>query len=168
MMTARDDFTPDEWRLISHLPVEIAAAASVAEESHQAGSTRELLAAISTLLSGAMLLRHNHLVRAVFDEYKADGHGEAELLELSQDPPPDIVDAALEQARQAATILAARSNRDEAIEFKLWLRGIASDIVMSSARGGFLGIGGTQVTEDEVTFLDRLTDALGLEMGDKE
>ena len=168
MMTVRDDFTPDEWRLISHLPVEIAAAASVAEESHEAGSTRELLAAISTLLSGAMLLRHNLLVQAVFDEYKADGRGEAELLELSQDPPADIVDVALEQARQAATVLAARPNRDEAIEFKLWLRGIASDIVMSSARGGFLGFGGTPATKGEVTFLDRLTDALGLELSDIE
>jgi hypothetical protein len=167
-MTTRDDFTPDEWHLISRLPVEIAAAASVAEENHEAGSTRELLAAISTLLSGAMLLRHNALVQAVFDEYKADGRGEAELLELSQDPPADFVDVALEQTRQAVTILAERPNRDEAIEFKLWLRGIASDIVMSSARGGFLGIGRAPVTEAEATFLDRLTNALGLRPSDIE
>lgn len=165
-MTVRDDFTPSEWRLISHLPVQIAAAASVAEESREPGSTRELLAAISTLLSGAMLLRHNRLVQAVFDDYKADGRGEAELLELSQDPPADMVDIALEQTRQVGAILAARLDQDEATEFKLWLRGIASDIVMSSTSGGFLGIGGTQVTEGEVTFLDRLTDALGLDMRD--
>lgn len=162
-MTIRNGFSPDDWRLLARLPIEIAASASVAEADRAAGSTRELLAAISTLLSGAKLLRHNPLVHEVFEDYKEDGRGEAELLELSQNPPPDLVQSTLNRAAQASAILASSPAPDEAGEFKLWLRSIASDIVMSSRSGGFLGIGGTQVTDDELSFLDRLTAALGLD-----
>lgn len=161
-MTAKQDVTPEQWRLIANLPIEVAAAASVADPTHQAASTREILAALSTLLSGVKLLRHNELVQAVFDDYKADGRGEAAILKLSQDPPPDLVDATLEHVREAVALLASRPDQDEVAEFKLWLRGIASDIVASSASGGFLGIGGAPVSEEEVTFLARLTKALGL------
>src|SRR5215218_3785866 len=129
-MTVPAGFTPEQWQLIARLPVEVAAAATVAEPSHEAGSTRELLAALSTLLSGVKLLRHNALVQAVFDDYKQDGRGD----------------------------------QDEVEEFKLWLRGIAADIVTSSSSGGFLGIGGTPVTDAEESFLDRLTQALGLDL----
>jgi len=156
--------TPDEWQIISRLPVEVAAAAAVADTSHESGSTRELLAALSTLLSGVMLLRHNELVQSVFEEYKKDGRGEAEILELSQEPPPDLVERALALVRQANEILARRPDQDEVTEFELWLRGIATEIISSSTSGGFLGFGGTSVTDDEVSFLDRLTDALGLEI----
>jgi hypothetical protein len=168
IMTTRGDFSPDDWRLLARLPIEIGAAASVADEGAGSGTTRELLAAISTLTGGAMLLRHNQLVQAVFDDYKADGHGEAQLLELSQNPPPDLVSTTLEHASTAAAVLAAHANADDAGEFKLWLRGIASDIVTSSAKGGFLGIGGAQVTDEEIGFLDRLTSALALEMPAQE
>lgn len=163
-MTIRDKFSPDDWRLLAHLPIEIAAAASVADSSADAGSTRELLAAITTLQSGAMLLRHNELVQSVFDDYKHDGQGEAALLELSQNPPAELVATTLADAERASVILAEPAIGGDVEEFKLWLRGIASDIVQSSASGGFLGIGGTQVTDDEVTFLDRLTSALALEL----
>jgi hypothetical protein len=161
-MTAMQDFTIEEWQLIARLPVEIAAAASVADADHDAGSTREVLVALSTLLSGVKLLRHNELVQAVFDDYKADGHGEAEILELSQDPPADLVERTLDHTREAVAILGIRADQDEIAEFKLWLRGIASDIVMASTSGGFLGIGGEPATEKEITFLDQLTDALGV------
>ena len=162
-MTMPAGFTPEQWQLIARLAVEVAAAATVAEPSHEAGSTRELLAALSTLLSGVKLLRHNALVQAVFDDYKQDGRGEAAILNLSQDPPPDLPERALANVRQAVAILAGRADQDEVEEFKLWLRGIAADIVTSSSSGGFLGIGGTPVTDAEESFLDRLTEALGLE-----
>jgi hypothetical protein len=167
-MPPPEGMTADEWRVVSRLPVEVAAAATVADTSHDAGSTRELFAAFSTLLSGVKLLRHNDLVQSVFDEYKQGGHGEAEILALSQGPPPDLVERALAQVRQANGILARREVQGEVTEFKLWLRGIAAEIVSSSASGGFLGIGGTSVTDDEVTFLDRLTEALGLEAMPRE
>lgn len=162
-MTVPAGFTPEQWQVIVRLPVEVAAAATVAEPTHEAGTTRELLAALSTLLSGAKLLRHNALVQAAFDDYKQDGRGEAAILELSQDPPPDLPERALASVRQAGEILAGRADQDEATEFKLWIRGIAADIVTSSSSGGFLGIGGTSVTDAEETFLDRLTATLGLD-----
>jgi hypothetical protein len=167
-MSIRNEFTPDEWRLLARLPIEIAAAAAVADEERRAGSTRELLAAISTLLSGAMLLRHNQLVQDVFDDYKQDGRGEAELLEMSQNPPADLLPETLAHATQASTFLADRVSAEEAGEFKLWLRGIASEIVLSSSSGGFLGIGGTPVTDEELGFLDHLTGALALDLNATE
>src|SRR5687767_14894794 len=100
-MSAMPQFAPEEWQLIANLPIEVAAAASVADASRHAGSSRELFAALSTLLSGVQLLRHNELVQAVFDDYKRDGRGEAAILELSQAPPPDLVDRTLDHIRQA-------------------------------------------------------------------
>jgi hypothetical protein len=158
------NLSPEEWQVLSRLPIEVAAAATVADSTRGAGSTRELLAALSTLLAGVKLLRHNELVQTVFDAYKLDGHGEAEILQLSQDPPPDLVENTLSLVRQANEILAGRPDQDAATEFKLWLRGVAAEIISSSASGGFLGFGGRSVTDEEVSFLDRLTKALGLEV----
>lgn len=156
--------SPEIRSILNDLPIEIAAAASVADRTTDAGTTREIFAALSTLLAGAKLLRHNELVQSVFDEYKRDGQGEARILSLSQDPPADLIPRSLEDARTAAGALDALPDREAVLEFKLWLRGIAAEIVSTSQTGGFLGIGGTVVTEEEGAYLDRLTTALGIEI----
>lgn len=156
---------PEIRSILNDLPmrIAIAAAASVADHATETGTTREIFAALSTLLTGAKLLRHNSLVQSVFDEYKRDGQGEARILSLSHDPPDNLIPRSLEDARTAAGALDALPDRDAVLEFKLWLRGIAAEIVSSSQTGGFLGIGGTVVTE-EGAYLDHLTAALGIEL----
>ncbi len=155
-------FTFEEWELINSLPIEVAAAASVSDAVDGSGSTREIMTAINAFPTGAMLLRHNEIVRALFEEYKTDGRGEERLLQLSQDPPIDLVNQTIEKATAVTGILAARGDQIEAEEYRNWLSSLAAEIVFSSKAGGFLGIGGTRVTDGEHSFLTVLNDALGI------
>jgi len=155
-------FTTEEWNLVSSLPIEVAAAASIADAKDGAGSTREIMTAINAFPTGAMLLRHNEIVRALFDEYKTDGQGEERLLQLSQDPPIGLIDRTIERVHEVNGFLGARGDQIEADEYRNWLSSLATEIVFTSKAGGFLGIGGTRVTEGEHSFLTVLNDALGI------
>lgn len=163
-MRGRYDFTDSEWTTLTRLPIDVAAAATIAEGKDNSGSTVEVLTALSALLAGVKLLRHNALVQSVFDDYKHEGHGEADILELTQNPPEGLVLRSLALAREAAAPL-SRVPEEVASEFKFWIRNIAADIVTASSTGGFLGIGGQVVTEAEEAYLDRLTTALGIARG---
>jgi hypothetical protein len=61
----------------------------------------------------------------------------------------------------AAAAVAAKAPA-EAQEFKMWLMSIARKAADAAKEGGFLGFGGTQVSEQEQRALSELGSALGV------
>jgi hypothetical protein len=62
----------------------------------------------------------------------------------------------------AATAIVTQKSPGEADEFKQWLMTIATRTAEAGKEGGFLGIGGTRVSEKEKTELAALASALGV------
>jgi hypothetical protein len=151
-MTRRADFNAEEWATVVDAP--IYAALRVIAASH-GGSLRESLA----------------LGRA-YQEARAN-HGESELLdELVKSPPAidadevrhaqsNIADVVTQRLRDAMGIVGAKATPAEADSYKKFVMTIAQAVASAHKEGGFLGIGGTRVTDAENQALDEISGALG-------
>ena len=70
---------------------------------------------------------------------------------------------ALDRARQALSMLGGKASAEETDAYRRMLYGIAEKVANAAREGGFLGFGGTLVSEGEQTFLNELREALQLE-----
>ncbi|MGK0269386.1 MAG: hypothetical protein ACI88H_000017 [Cocleimonas sp.] len=60
-----------------------------------------------------------------------------------------------------ATILAEKATPDESREYKEWSMSIAENVAKAAKEGGFLGFGGTRISEGEIEAFAQIADALG-------
>jgi hypothetical protein len=74
--------------------------------------------------------------------------------------PADAVQASLANLKEVSAILDAKAPQDAA-GFKTWLRTIGQNVADASSEGGFLGIGGVQVSDAEKATLADISKALG-------
>jgi hypothetical protein len=82
-------------------------------------------------------------------------------MKIDAKDPEEARKKAVEGCVAAANIVALKSPA-EADEFKQWLMTIATRTSEAAKEGGFLGIGGTKVSEKEKTELAALASALGV------
>jgi hypothetical protein len=64
-------------------------------------------------------------------------------------------------SKEVARILDAKASPEEAREYKEWAMQIAESVAKAAKEGGFLGIGGTRVSEGEKEAFAQIADALG-------
>jgi hypothetical protein len=100
-------------------------------------------------------------------------HGESDLLdELIKSPPaidPDrlreaagnVGAVAAPQLRAAIAIVAAKATAAETDAYKRFVMTVAQAVASAHKEGGFLGIGGKQVSDAENQALDEISAALG-------
>ena len=63
--------------------------------------------------------------------------------------------------RQVAVLIDKKVKLDEAQGFKQWLVAVTQKVAEAAKEGGFLGFGGTQVSEQEAATIKELSTALG-------
>jgi hypothetical protein len=73
-------------------------------------------------------------------------------------------DALIGAIKTAVSAVQAKSP-SEVEAYKEWLILVARDVARASKEGGFLGIGGTEVSRDEERALDQLSELLGVTTG---
>jgi hypothetical protein len=66
----------------------------------------------------------------------------------------------LERVANGLSVLGAKASPDEVSQYRQWLYAIAEKVAKAAKEGGFLGFGGTQVSEGEQKFLNELQTAL--------
>jgi len=74
---------------------------------------------------------------------------------------------ALEQVRKSLSLLTGTATTEETDAWRKMLYGIAEKVANAAREGGFLGFGGTLVSEGEQSFLNQLRDTLQLEQAKK-
>lgn len=158
---AQMGFSDEEWGLLVGLPQAVVTAASAAE----ADSTRRTMAEGAAGHEAISLGRESPspLVSAVAAELVSrvgDPEAGEELPVITPPAPEAAITDALDRARAATALLAARVDEGEAGAYRHWLVSIAEEVVTASSTGGVLGLGGEQVTESERSFRDRLAAAL--------
>jgi hypothetical protein len=151
-MTRKADFNADEWSTVVDGPLYAGMRVISADRG---GTLRESLA-----MGRAYQAAREH-------------HGESELLdELVKSPPsidPDrvreaggnISALASEQLREAIGILEAKSTPSEVDAYKRFVMTVAQAVASAHKEGGFLGIGGKQISDAENQALDEISTALG-------
>jgi hypothetical protein len=151
-MTRKADFNAQEWSTVVEGPLYAGMRVISADRG---GTLRESLA----------------LGRVYQD---ARGHqGQSELLdELVKSPPsidPDrvreaggnIAAVASERLREAIAIIEAKATPEETDAYKRFVMTVAQAVASAHKEGGFLGVGGKQVSDAENQALDEISTALG-------
>ena len=151
-MTRRADFNAEEWSTVVDAP--LYAALRVIAASH-GGALRESLA-----------------MGRAYQDARAH-HGESELLdELVKSPPAidademrhaqsNIAQVTSQQLRDAIGIVEAKATAAETDSYKAFVMRVAQAVASAHKEGGFLGIGGKQVSDAENQALDEISAALG-------
>src|SRR6202034_250691 len=137
-MATKADFTPDEWKLLLQSPLIAGVAISAADPSGLIGMMRESMASARALIQAKTDPNADALVKAVGSGVKTAITGAK--------PSAEIVAKALDALKAASTVLDAKGGPD-AVPFKTWLAGVAKSVAEAAPEGGFLGFGGTQVSE---------------------
>lgn len=165
-MAAKTDFTPDEWKLLLQSPLVAGIAISAADPSGLIGMMKESMASARALISAASDPQADALVKAVAADFEtSDGRGVAQAgvkaAVAGATKPADIVAKAIDSLKQAAALLDAKGGADSQ-PFKAWLAGVAKSVAEAAPEGGFLGFGGTQVSEAEKATVAQVAAALGV------
>jgi hypothetical protein len=163
-MANKQNFKPDEWTKILESTMLAGMAVSAAEPSGLWGALKEAFASSSALAAAKSNPGSNDLVKAVVADFETkEGRSavqEALRQHLAGAKPADAVQRSLANLREVSAILNAKAPQDAA-GFKAWLQAIGQNVAKASSEGGFLGIGGVQVSDAEkATFAD-ISKALG-------
>jgi hypothetical protein len=156
-MSKQTDYTPEEWKTISAAPVLAGLLVSVSDMSGPIGVVKEAMAVVKAVTESAASTS-NELIKTLATEIKARA-GKPDMPELPADPE-GVRTALIHRCKWAAAVVAQKS-ASEADEYKRWLVALARKTAEASKEGGFLGIGGTVVSEEESSAVNELASALG-------
>ena len=163
-MANKQNFKPDEWTKILESTMLAGMAVSAAEPSGLWGALKEAFASSSALAAAKSDAGSNELVKAVVADFETkEGRSavqEALRQHLAGAKPADAVQRSLANLREVSTILNSKAPQDAA-GFKAWLQAISKNVAEASSEGGFLGIGGVQVSDAEKATLADISKALG-------
>jgi hypothetical protein len=151
-MTKRAEFNAEEWSTVVEAPLYAAMRVISADRG---GTLRESLA-----------------LGRVYKEARA-GQRDSELLdELIKSPPAidqervkeaggNIGTVASERLREAIGTLEAKATPEEIDAYKRFVMTAAQAVASAHKEGGFLGIGGKEISDAENQALDEISTALG-------
>ena len=150
-MTSKAAFNAEEWSKVTEAPV---LAAMLVVAADRGGTIRESIS----------------LAKA-YAEARKSGAG-AELLDELVSSPPQAdpkefgsLDALREQVpqrlRDAIDLVESKAGPEEAQAYGQFILSLADTVAHAHKEGGFLGIGGKEVSESEQTVLDELAKTVG-------
>ncbi|HET6374663.1 MAG TPA: hypothetical protein VFF88_01310 [Methylocella sp.] len=164
-MAGKADFTAEEWKTLLESVMMAAIAVTAADPSGLWGTLKESLASAKAVIGAKNDPEATGLMKAVEAALEtSEGRATARdglRAALSGKTPPEIVAAALDVLKAAASIVDAKAP-PEAAAFKAWLRHISQAVAEASKEGGFLGFGGVEISEAEKATLAQISASLGL------
>jgi hypothetical protein len=161
-MAGKADFTADEWSLLCKSPMLAAMVVVAASPSGPFGVIKEMIA-MAKLVAETKAKGGEVLVSAVVNEITTrEGIEHAKPTEIQGKSPDQARAYALDQLKQAAALLHQKAPGD-ATAFTQWLQEVAQRVASASKEGGFLGFGGTLVSEQEQAALRDIAATLGIQ-----
>jgi hypothetical protein len=157
-MADKDSFTPTEWDLLRRAPLTASLVVAAASPSGPIGLIQESTAAGKVILGAAQTAK-TALVQSLSNDLRQNfsfphlPHGANS---------EQVREAALETLKESSDLVAAKGSPEEAEEYREWLRTIAQQTAEAAREGGFLGIGGTLVSDREKAALEQIHSVLGL------
>jgi hypothetical protein len=160
-MTTKASFTAEEWNLLRRAPMMAGLVLVTASPSGPVGLLQETFA-MGKVLAEARAQGSGELIGAlVADLATAEGRQASRPTDLAGRSPEQLKTTALEQMRKVGALLDQKAP-EESQAVKRWLHDTGKRVAEAATEGGFLGIGGTQVTEQEKTALNELGRSLGM------
>lgn len=155
-MTNKDSFTPSEWDLLRQAPFMAGLVVVSSSPSGPIGLMKESAATAKMVMSELAACK-TPLMQALAADLKAS-------MQTARVDAADLAEVrakSLDGCRQAAVAVAAKASPEESAEFKAWLNTLARRVAEAAKEGGFLGFGGTLVSQEEEAAIKDLASALG-------
>ncbi len=157
-MSGKADFSVDEWDLLRSAPLMASVLVVAASPSGPLGIVKESTAAGKMILQ-AVSTAQTPLLKTLAEDLQAK-------MSIPTPPagatPAQIQAASAEILKRTSERLAQKATPEEATEFKEWLVKVAQATAEATKEGGFLGFGGTLVSDEEKAALVTVHQALGL------
>jgi hypothetical protein len=163
-MATKADFTAEEWNQIRRAPFMAGLAVVAASPSGPFGVVKELFAVGKMLGEVKLQGTSNDLIKALVADIEAGAKDLSAPAELKGKTPEQVKSYAIESLRQVAALIDKKTKPDEAQGFKQWLVSVAQKVAEAAKEGGFLGFGGTRVSEEEAATIKELSTTLGVKV----
>jgi hypothetical protein len=161
-MTTKANFTPEEWNLLRRAPMMAGLVVVAASPSGPVGILQETFA-VGKVLAAAKSQSPGELISSIVADLTTDeGRKAARPADLVGKSPEQIKSSALDSLRQVGTLLDQKTRPEESQAVKRWLHDTGKRVSEAAKEGGFLGVGGTQVSDQEKTALNELGRSLGV------
>jgi hypothetical protein len=157
-MSTKNDYSAEEWKAIAAAPVAAGLFISLSDAGGPVGSAKEALAVGRAITESAA--SGPEIVKALADSIRSAGD-RPELPEVPKGDRATMKAALLSQLTTAATAVASKSPA-EADAYNMWLYSVATKVSEAAKEGGFLGFGGTLVSDEEREGLRQLAETLGV------
>lgn len=161
-MTTKSDFTTEEWNQIRRAPFMAGLAVVAASPSGPFGLIKEMFAVGKMLAEVKTQGASNELVKALVAELETGARDQSASAELQDKSPDQVKSLAIQNLGQITALLEKKATPEEVQGFKQWLVAVAQKVAEAAKEGGFLGFGGTQVSDQEATTIRELSTALGV------
>src|SRR4029450_6466097 len=158
-MSTKNDYSAEEWKAISAAPVAAGLLITLSDASGPVGIAKEAMA-VGKAISDSALGDAPEIVKSVGESVRSAG-GRPELPDVPHGDLAKTKEALISVIKTAVGALQTKSPT-EVESYKAWLVSVAAKVAQASKEGGFLGIGGTLVSNDEQEALKQLTDVLGV------
>jgi hypothetical protein len=146
LMTTKAAFNAEDWSVVTNAPFLTAMLVIAADRG---GTVRESIA-ISRAYAGAREQPSGELLQAILSTPPAIDPATAPRT------PEDVRSEAPATLRQAIAILERHATEDEVIAYKRFVFSLADTVARAHREGGFLGIGGTEISDHEQDALDEI------------
>lgn len=167
------NFTADELHMMTTLPSMVGSVITFSDLSGPIGTAKEMLANARAAAAGVKQYPENSIIRSVIPQFEDRGEAMASAKVLQERQKQEIEAAeitskedmrsyALAQAAKVNALLVEKASAIEAAEYRQWVMSVARATAEAAKEGGFLGIGGEEVSADERQALDDIAAALGV------
>jgi hypothetical protein len=153
-MTAKADFTDEEWTRLKRGPFVAGMAISLSDPGGPIELVKETAATLKTVTDVA---DQGELVTALAAEVAADAKARRNpLSDFKAKGTQEIVD----ELAAVNAIVSAKASPEDAEAYRAWLKDAAQEAANAAKEGGFLGFHAVRVSEGEQRMLDRLAETL--------
>ena len=172
-MSIKDQFTEDEWFLLSSTPAMVGSAMSSAASSGVIGTVKEMTASMKSTVAALKDYPDSELIQALLQ--KAENWDAAkdkmsdyrerakQKLETQQIKTREqLHQQAMKDCQDAAKLVDAKCSAADAKAYREWTLKVANNVAAAASEGGFLGFGGERISPEETALLGRIEEALGV------
>lgn len=166
------NLTEDEQLTLTTLPSLIGSAVAFSAKSGAIGTVKEMMANAKAAVAGRTSFPDNELINSILPNMDDAGAAleRAKSIQAAQverikaagvESADDMRDYVLAQAGAARELLASKVDSAEAAQYKEWVMGVADSVANAAKEGGFLGMGGEQVSDSETETIAAIKNELG-------
>jgi broad specificity phosphatase PhoE len=162
LMTAKADFTDEEWTRLKRAPFVAGMAISLADPGGPIEAVRETAATLRTVVGAAEEGGRGELVDALAREVADEARQrKSPLAGFKPSRGAGAGVEILDELGEVNRIVTEKATPEDAAAVREWLLAAAQEAANAAKEGGFMGFHAERVSEGEQQMLDRLRERLG-------